>query len=110
MNWPTIKKWGKYLLIILLGVGAIILFLLIRSWLKKKGTADDGSEHVQKLEDVINGIKSNLDAADKQAKVEIAVSKSEESAHKEELAEIVKIKSKPERRKRMAELYQKVAS
>lgn len=109
MNWPTIKKYGKYALIILLGVGAIILFLLIRSWLKKREQADDGSEHVQQLGDVIDGIKDNLAAANKQAEVEIAVSKSEEAGHKVELAEVVKIKDKPERRKRLAELYAKVS-
>lgn len=110
MNWPTIKKYGKYVLIVLLGVGAIILFLLIRSWLKKREQADDGSEHVQKLGDVIDGIKGNMAEANKQAEVEIAVSKSTEAGHKTELAEVVKIKDKPERRKRMAELYSKVSS
>lgn len=110
MNWPTIKKYGKYVLILLIGVGAIVLFLAVRSWLKKRELADDGSEHVQQLGDVINGIKGNMAEANKQAEVEIAVSKSAEAGHKAELAEVVKIKSKPERRKRMTELYSKVSS
>jgi preprotein translocase subunit YajC len=110
MNWPTIKKYGKYVLIFLIGVGAIILFLMIRSWLKKREQAADGSEHVQQLGDVINGIKGNLAEANKQAEVEIAVSKSTEAGHKAELAEVVKIKDKPKRRQRLAELYNKVES
>ena len=89
MNWPNLKKWGKYVLIILIGIAAVVLFLMIRTWLKKREQAEDGTEHVQQLGNVIDGIRGDLTMANHQAEVEIAVSRSEEEALKGELATVV---------------------
>ena len=107
--WPTIKKYGKYALILLLGVGAVVLFVLVRSWLKKRGEADDGSEHVEKLADVINEIGAQMTEAKHQAKVEIEAARAEESVLKATLKEVVSTTDKKTRRKRLADLYAEVS-
>ena len=107
--WPTIKKYGKYALIILLGAGAIVLFVMVRSWWKKRGKADDGSEHVERLADVINEIGEQMTEANHQAEVEIAAARSEEAALKGKLKKAVATTNKRERRRQLAELYAEVS-
>ncbi len=108
MLWPTIKKYVKYVAIILVGIGALILAILIYSWLKKKSVADDGSVHVQKLGDVVTEIGSQLNEAHVQAEVEIAAGRDDETVTKEELKKVVAIKDKKERRQKLTEMYAKV--
>jgi hypothetical protein len=105
---PTIKKIGKYVLIAVLGIGAIVLFIMVWSWWKKKDQADDGQKHVDTLGGVIEEIGAQMNEANQQATVEIEAGRDEEGKIKTELAEIVVMEDKVERRKKLADLYGRV--
>ncbi len=107
MNWPTIKKYLKYVVIILIAILAIVVFFMIRTWWKKRIKADDGTEHVLKLGDVIGEIQAQFTEANQQAEIEISAGRSEEQDLKDELELALLIKDKPKRRARMVELYEK---
>lgn len=105
---PNLKKYGKYALIAGGGVVLILGYIFITSWMKKRRIGDEGmSEGTEELKDVINEIGNKMTEAEIQADVEIAVARGEEKAAKEELKEVVKIKDRADRRRRLAEMYKR---
>ena len=109
MILPVLKKYGKYVVIAIVGVGSIVLFVMVYSWLKKSGKADDGQEHVETLGAVIEEIGAKLTEANHQAVVEVVAARSGEAEIKEELAVVVNLENKVTRRRKLAELYAKVS-
>jgi len=109
--WPRIKKYAKYVGIALAGVGLVVLYVMVKSWLKPKPKDNGGlTEGTEKLKDVLNEIGDRYTEANQQATVEIVAARQEEATVKQELAAVVAIKDKNERRQRLADLYNKVAT
>lgn len=105
---PTLKKHAKYFGIVGGGVFLILGYIFITSWLKKKRTGDEGlSGGTEDLQSIINEMTDKIVEVQTQADVEIAVARSKETAVKEELREVVQIKDKVRRRRRLAELYKR---
>lgn len=107
--WPRVKKYAKYVGIALAAVGLVVLYVMIKSWLKPK-PKDGLTEGTEQLKDVLNEIGDRYTEANQQAAVEIVAARQEEATVKQELASVVAIKDKTERRKRLADLYNKVAT
>jgi hypothetical protein len=106
---PNIKKYGKYAVIIIVGGLLILGYIFVTSWLKKKRVGDEGmSEGTEDLTSIIGEIGNEMDEANTQAKVEIAVARTEEKVTKEELKKVVAMKDKVERRKRLAAMHESV--
>jgi len=107
--WPTIKKYGKYIVILGIGVLVVVAWVTVKQWLKKKQKDDAGlTEGTEKLKDVIVEIKDQMTEANQQAAIEIAAGRSEETETKAKLSEVTKIKNKTERRQKLADLYKEV--
>ena len=105
MIWPTVKKYGKYVLLALLGVGAVVGYFALQSWRKKQTSDDAGvTEGTETLIKVIGGIKDNYREANDVATLEVAAARSDEKATKEKLKQVKKIKSKVDRRKHLADM------
>jgi len=109
MAWPIIKKYWKYLGILLLGILSIILYVMVTRWLEKRKHADDGSAEVQDLQGRLDEIGSQLKEAEHQAAVEVAVARSGEEKDKKELKETVALRDKTKRRERLVNLYSRVS-
>ena len=97
--WIFIKKWWKYLLIIL---GAILV-LLYYMFLKKSNPASPVNIST-KLQEGLVEVKEKLQEASNQAVIETVVAKQKHVEVKQKLKEVAKIKDNSERRKRLAEL------
>ena len=102
MIWPTLKKYGKYVGLALLGVGSIALYVVYQSW-RKSSSSDAGmTEGTETLIKVVSGIKDNFKEANDTAKMEIVAARSEETATKAQLKQVMKVKNKVDRRKQLA--------
>jgi len=108
MAWPLLKKYGKYIGILVLGILGVVLYVMVTSWLRKRGSADNGAEHVEDLQGKLTEIRAKLTEADQQAAVEVATARSGEAKDKEELKRVVKMPNKVKRRKAMVDLYNRV--
>lgn len=106
---PKIKKYAKYIGIVAAGVVIILGYVLITSWFKKKRTGDEGmSEGTEELEHIIDGLGKDMDEANTQSQIEIAVARGNEKVTKEELRAVTSNPDKLERRKRLAEMYGRI--
>lgn len=104
--WPKIKKYGKYILIILAAAGLVALWITIRRWFPKK---DQTGEAINGLRDVLQETGAQMIEANQQATVEIAAARDKENKVKGKLTEVVAIKDKGERRQGLADLYKEVS-
>lgn len=104
---PTIKKYGKYVAILVVAAAAIVLWVAIKRWVKGKDKpTDDGSAGLAK---VLNETKAKMTEASQVATVEIAAARTEEATIKTRLAEVVQIENPQERRDKLLALYQEVS-
>ena len=104
----TVKKYGKYVLIILIGIILIAFWIAFQSW-RKKADPDAGvTEGTERLKDVTNEIGAQLTEANQQATVEVAAARASEDKTKTKLKEVIKIKNKVERRNKLSALYSEV--
>ena len=107
MIWPTVKKYAKYAAILLVGAAVIVLYVAVKSWLKKKPEGPD--EGAETLKGVITEIGSKMTEANHQATVEIAAARDEENTVKTKLEQAMKVEDKAERRRQLADLYEEVS-
>ncbi len=107
ITWAYIKKYAKYIVIILVGIFAVIAWIMISSWWKKlKANENAGmSEGTETLTGVITEIGGKMTEADHQASVEIAVARGNENVTKGQLKETVGMKDKTKRRENLAAMY-----
>jgi len=103
----TIKKYGKYVVVLLVAAGAIVLWVAIKRWIKSKDKpTDDGSAG---LANILNETKAKMQEANQVSVVEIVAARTEETTIKTRLAEVVKIEDPQERRDKLLALYQEVS-
>jgi phytoene/squalene synthetase len=98
--WIYIKKYWKYLLIILGALFVIAYYLFLR----KKDDIVDPLKSSTKLADGLSEVKDKLTEVANTSTVEVAVAKAKHETVKEELADIAKEKDKVKRRGRLATL------
>lgn len=100
-----IKKYGKYLIILL---PAILIGIYVIFFRKKPTTVDDGSKETNALKDHINEIKDQLTEAHQQAAIEVAVAKTKNEEVKKKLEETTSIEDDEARRAKLLDLFDSV--
>ena len=101
-NTSFVKRYWKYLLILIPGV--LLLVLKIIQDAKNRRTEDKVTESTSATKDHIQEIKEQITEVQTVAKVEAAVAKTKNDAKMEELKEVQAIKDARERRRRLAEM------
>jgi len=99
VTWIFIKKWWKYILIVLGAVLVITYYLFFR-----KSDPASPVDISTKLQEGLSEVKEKLQEASNKAVIETVVAKKEHIEVKEQLKEVAQIKDNTERRKRLAML------
>lgn len=97
-----VKKYWKYSIILLPAIVIIVLRMITNK--KNSNLSHDMDESASALSNAIRDIKDDLNEANTVAVIEISAAKAKDSAKVEQLQEVVKIKDKRERRKRLADM------
>jgi hypothetical protein len=105
--WSRVKKWLKYLAIVVAGVGAaLIYFFVIKPKLvissKKKDLEGD-----ETFKGVIREIGEKVKEANHQAEVEIAIAQTKDETLKTELQTTLNEKDAKTRRSNLLEMYKR---
>lgn len=106
---PSIKKYAKYVGIVVAGVFLVLGYVFITSWLKRTRIGGEGlSGRTENLKDVLNEVGNKMSEAKMQADVEVAVARGKEQALKEELRDVVNLKDRRLRRHRLANMKRRL--
>jgi len=97
--WIFLKKWWKYIIIVIGAIFVIAYYLFFR-----KKDSKDTVEISTKLQEGLSEVKQQLQEVSDKAVVEVVAAKKEHIEVKKELKEIAQIKDNTVRRNRLASL------
>jgi len=97
---PIVKKYWKYGLILIPAVLVIIMRMINNK--NNANREEDIEESAGALQDAVSSIKEDLNEASMTAAIEVTAAKTKDEVKVKELQEVVRIKDKRERRKRLA--------
>ena len=101
-NTPLVKKYWKYLLILI--PAAIILILKVIQDTKNKKTENQTQATANATQTYIQEIKEQITEVQTVAKVEAAIAKTKNDETMQDLKEVQAIKDDRERRRKLAEM------
>lgn len=99
---PFVKKYWKYLLILV--PGAIVLIMKILQDAKGNKTEDNAEKSASATKEHIQEIKEQITEVQTVAKIEAVVAKTKNEETMKELKEVQEIKDDRERRRRLADM------